>query len=346
MDANGYDDKYKEHPLEHGRDPFRSSRGVSGGRRAGVTYESAISSAWPAVASVGRAELRRLRLPPDVVEDLLQDAAAVVMRRRPAFTTSDDLAPYVRIVVRRLGYRWWRNQARETVGGVPERPLLHSVAEVAEHRLRLRGTAMAFSSLSPQQRERFREYLVAEGRTGSAREQARERKQIERIRVTMSRIAEGFAAAVGWVRGKLRWFEMSATQAAAGVACVLTGVVAFIAPFTATGGQSAGAATAQSVARYAGAQSVLPVSTVGVAHGGADVSGGARRPSPEVVHSTPEPSQAAEVISIEMPTGGSTSWRTTDSPNNGDLLACVPTICVNYSDLPVDVPHNGGLLPR
>lgn len=312
-----------------------------------MTYEVAVSSVWPAVASVGRAELRRFRLQPEVIEDLLQEAAAVVMRRRPAFTTSDDLAPYVRIVVRRLAYRWLQKQRREVVGVVPDRPVGHSVAELAEHRLRLRGAAQAFAALPAQQRAHFREYLRAVDRSGDVRERARERKQIERIRLAMSRVAEGFAAALGWVRDRFRWCDLAAQQAVAGVAYVLTGVLALALPFTASHPATTLAATEPappagflhigSFQPLAGLSPAKAQSQPQPSRTDAGAGDGTRGPMP--------PSTSNEVVRVPTPTGGSAGWRTSDSPNGGDLLACFDTLCVNYSDLPVDPPHNGAVIP-
>lgn len=310
-----------------------------------MTYESAVASVWPAVASVGRSELRRLRLPADVVEDLVQDAAAVVMRRRPAFTSSDDLAPYVRVVVRRLAYRWLSRQTRELVGVVPDRPTAYSVPELAEQRLRLRGTVQAFEALPTQQRSHLREYLRAADRTGDARERARERKQIERIRMAMNRALEGLVAGLGWVRDRLRWFELTTPQAAAGVACVLTGMVALVAPFAHAEPEPSTIVSVSASLTQSSAPSAAPGASFGRTEFLAPSLDERRRSAP-TNGTQPSGPRRTEVIAVDMPTGegSAATWSTGESPNGGDLLACVGEACVNYSDLPVPIPHNGDAL--
>lgn len=308
-----------------------------------MTYESAIAAVWPSVALVGRAELRRFRLPPETVDDLLQDAAAVVMRRRPHFADGNDLAPYVRVVVRRLAYRWIERRNRESLGAVPDRPAIHSVAELAEHRLRLRGAVKAFAELPTHQKGRLQTYLAATDRGGDARERARERKQIERIRMAMSRVAEGFAAAIGWVRYRLRWLEPGAPQLA-GLAFAVGGVVAMWLPQIAGLGPHAGTADDETVelTMQLAADAGLRTS---------ELAGGAHHdhapPGTAPTRAATPRSRTTEVMRIETPVGPPATWSTTHDPDNTAVL-CVGTRYTgrNCVDNPLpDLPVLGETVP-
>lgn len=295
-----------------------------------MTYEFALAAAWPAVTQVARAELRRFRLQAEVVDDLVQDAAAVVMRRRPAFSTSDDLAPYVRIVVRRLALRWIQKATKEVVGAVPDTAGTVSVPELAEYRLRLRGTAKAFAALAPDQKAHLRAYLGDAERVGDARERARERKRIERIRLAMTRVAEGMAAALGWARDRLRWIEAVGPHIA-GVACAVTGLMAVFLPDMSLAPAQAQAVVASSAGSVAPRVAELPVPAAAqsVASVAVPATGGARAP-------TTSPKGGSEIIVVEDPMGGRTRVRATDNPDAA--LACVLSSCVRYSDVPVELP--------
>ncbi len=325
------DDPGNDDLLRHGRDPSRTSCALSGASPGSVTYEVALSSVWPSVATVARGELRRFRLQPDVVEDLVQDAAAVVVRRRPAFETGEDLAPYVRVVVRRLAYRWLQKQSREVVGVVPERPVAHSVVELVEQRMRLRGTANAFAALPPQQKGHLRDYLRATERAGDARERARERKQIERIRAAMSRAIEGLAVALGWARDRFRWLDAAAPQVA-GVAFAVTGIVALVLPTPGAQGRStvsiggvspvvSTAAPAAASAANAGSRGDTPAPVRARQHAGSSGT------------DSPAGSRQRDVIKLDTPMGKPAGVRTVENPDR--TFVCLLRSCVNYSDIPV-----------
>ena len=299
-----------------------------------MTYESAISAAWPTVEAVGRAELRRFRLPADVVDDLLQDAAAVVMHKRPWFTSGDDLAPYVRVVVRRRALHWLRDRRREVVGAVPERAATHGVAELAEHRLRLRGVAKAFEGLAPEERQRLVTYLGAEQRIGDVRERARERKQVERIRATMSRVAEGLAAAFARLRVRFPWMEALPAPASAAIMAMSLAIGALLP--AQSGHAEVVRSTPASEVRSANAGDVGPA-VIAVGHRHA--------PEAPVVKATPKRGAerpagppTTEVIRIKAPTGDEAGWET--RPNDPDKnLVCMggtiaPNVCVPQPPTP------------
>jgi hypothetical protein len=300
-----------------------------------VTYESAISAVWPTVEAVGRAELRRFRLPADVVDDLLQDAAAVVMHKRPWFTSGDDLAPYVRVVVRRRALHWLRDRKREVVGGVPDRAATHGVAELAEHRLRLRGVAKAFEGLAPEERQRLVTYLGSEQRAGDVRARARERKQVERIRATMSRVAEGFAAALARLRLRFPWVEALPPQAAAAIMAVSLAVGTLVP------GEPGYADTAELSVRGASGPAPAPAP---VAPGAGGVQGAAppmvdrTQGTSRVVDEPTTGPPTTEVVRIKAPTGDEGGVKTT--PNGPDKnLVCAggdvtPDVCVPQPPLP------------
>lgn len=192
-------------------------RGVllSAASRQGVTYESALSAAWPEVVPVVLGELRRFRLPSEVVDDLLQATAEVVLRKRPLFDSPADLAPYARIVARRKALHWCRDTAKETVG-LPEMETGQSVAEAARLRLLAAGTLRAYARLDDEQRDRLSRYLAGERATGAV-ERARERKRIERIRTQMAKAIERIAALGG---GWRRLFEVVGRPEMAAVAAM------------------------------------------------------------------------------------------------------------------------------
>ncbi|HVF74119.1 MAG TPA: hypothetical protein VM938_03650 [Acidimicrobiales bacterium] len=284
--------------------------------------------------AIGRAELRKFGLPADVVDDLLQDAAAVVMRKRPWFTSSEDLAPYVRIVVRRRALHWLRDRRREVIGAVPDRAATHGVAELAEHRMRLRGVAQAFEGLPPEERERFVAYLKADERVGDVRERARERKQVERIRATMSRVAEGLAAAFGRWRMRFPWLDAVPPQVSAAFVVVsLAAGVLLPAPWH----QEDVAATTQRIANVRMPKPAPESTPAPVADSHPDLPPVKAERAPRRDDATTRPA-AKEVVRIAAPTGDQVKWE--KQPNGPDEhLVCtggklMPGVCVPQPWLP------------
>lgn len=291
-----------------------------------MTYELSLEAAWPGVVPVARRELYGFRLSPETVEDLVQEAAAVVLRKRPVFEGPDDLAPYVRIVVRRLALHWLRDNRREAVGTVPDRPVLHGVPDVVESRMRLAGTVHAFNTLEPGQRALLSDYIADRSakreRAEDRRASARERKQVQRLRMAMARVADGFAAALGWLRLRFRFLEpLSMPLLAVGMAT--TALLELLVP-------SPGGAAGPAVEAGAPPQIRLPDALVmPVKESATAIPRGSapdQRPQPRV---EPEPTQppvpvarqSEDVIRVDSPMGA-TGWRTTPSTRN-DPLVCL-----------------------
>lgn len=302
-----------------------------------MTYELALQSAWPLVVPVARAELRRFDVSHETVEDLIQEAAAVVLRKRPPFEAADDLAPYVRIVVRRLALHWLRDHKRETVGPVPDRPVLHGVPELVEGRLRLAGAAHALASLPPGQRAFFAEYLA--DRDTAHRADGAARKQVQRLRMAMAKVADGFAAALGWLRLRFPWLDAMGTPAvAAGFA--ITAVLGFLVPAQR---DPADAGVPDTTVIMGGTAAAVPsVQTppdvpLVVSKPREPAREAGSRPAASTVHPSLGPSEVQERLRVEPPVGPAVGWER--RPNEPDRnLACVGTPvlgrqCVKEPDL-------------
>jgi DNA-directed RNA polymerase specialized sigma24 family protein len=288
-----------------------------------VTYEFALAAAWPGVVPVARRELWGFHLSPETVEDLIQEAATVVLRKRPPFEGADDLAPYIRVVVRRLALHWLRDHRRESIGAVPDRPALHAVPELVEGRLRLAGTMHAFSSLQPGQRALLSDYIsdrVSE-RAADRRAGVRERKQVQRLRMAMARVADGFAAALGWLRLRFPWLEaLPAPAIAAGFA--LSALLGALAP-PSHGEASSDVVTAGPSGAVGSGTMLVP------AVGGAERTTSGPTPIREAgdskaagaIPTRPESPAMAERIRVETPVGRTVGWE--QRPNGPDKnLVC------------------------
>ena len=299
-----------------------------------MTYEFAISCAWPAVVPVARRELQGFRLAPETVEDLIQEAAAVVLRKRPSFDSADDLAPYVRIVVRRLALHWLRDNRRESVGPVPDRPALHAVPDVVEGRMRLAGTVHAFNALEPEQRALLSEYIAdrTSERAAAARgTSVKERKQVQRLRMAMARVADGFAAALGWLRLRFPWLEALPAQAVAIGVAVTALVSAFVPSSQASPPPTVAVSSGQGTAPSSVPEPAVSehVDRVNPAAGRAPVDARSDRRDPAPVPTTGPGTK--EVVRVEPPVGPPVGWeRRPDSPEKGivcmgaGVVACVP----------------------
>lgn len=293
---------------------------LSAARPPRVTYESALAAAWPQVVPVVLAELRRFRLPGEVVDDLLQATAEVVLRKRPFFQGPDDLAPYARIVARRKALHWCRDTAKETVG-LPDMEAKHSVADAARLRLLAEGTLRAYSRLDEDQRDRLTRYLAGERATGAA-ERARERKRIERIRTQMAKAIERIAAFGG---GWRRFADMAVRPEVAAAAAV-----AFLQAMSALfPGSPPAQATVAAGERPAGMERPAVASSAPAPHATPQASAppvapAARTPRPAAPPPTiPQPvPDRSPVVRIQSPTGNENGVNT--RPNSPQKpLACL-----------------------
>ncbi|HEX9969454.1 MAG TPA: hypothetical protein VGB03_04885, partial [Acidimicrobiales bacterium] len=215
--------------------------------------------------------------------------------------------------------------------------VLHGVPELVEGRLRLAGAAHAFAELPPRQRAFFSEYLA--DRSPDRRADVAARKQVQRLRSAMAKVADGFAAALAWLRLRFPFLEsLSGPAVAAGFA--ITAVLGTLLPAH----QYPADARAPLSVLVAGANEDVVVPHPGpqpppaVPQQEQSVKPREERSLAATTAPPVSPPEVQERLRVEAPVGPTVGWE--ERPNEPDPnLVCLSTAgvgkrCVKQLDLP------------
>jgi len=114
-----------------------------------ITGPIALEDAWPAVADVVAAMLRRRGVDPWLVDDLVQETAVRVLAREAGYETTGDLRRFACVVAWRLAIDDSRAARHRNATLVDEHACATDVAREVETRETLAAVARGFRQLSP-----------------------------------------------------------------------------------------------------------------------------------------------------------------------------------------------------
>jgi DNA-directed RNA polymerase specialized sigma24 family protein len=162
----------------------------------------ALETVWREVARRLAKVLRGNGVPPDDIDDIVQDVATRALHQGVRFTSADDLLPWAITVARRRAIDSWRRErgAIAVLGEAEGLAADDDVARQVEGRLQLAAVRTAWTSLTPEDQQA----LAANTVEGLARRDAvRLNVRRHRARARLAALVEGVAVIAAWLRRKL-----------------------------------------------------------------------------------------------------------------------------------------------
>jgi RNA polymerase sigma factor (sigma-70 family) len=174
---------------------------IAPSRPAARTLTPNFEEVWPEVAHRVSAMLRRRRLSPEDLEDVLQETAARAISRRVPNVDSDDLFRWAVVVARNLAIDRFRRRKHVELVELADGPTATDVAQEAEARVVLGTVVSRFSQLSPRDRVAILSAFgpATGGRTGQVRVAVARHRARERLRA----LVDGLTGVIAWTWRRL-----------------------------------------------------------------------------------------------------------------------------------------------